>query len=63
VEESVEEPEEKGDPYLCLAPCPKCKAAGYRGGACHLGQGHSERHECNAVGGEMHSWWGRVSRS
>lgn len=59
MEESLEEPEEPtGEPEirLCLAPCPKCKAAKYSGGACHLNQRHSGQHECNAVSGEIHRW-------
>src|SRR2546422_8584741 len=55
--ESVEEPEEKETgSHLCLVPCPRCTGAGSKGGACHLREGHAERHECNAVGGEVHSW-------
>lgn len=42
--ESVEEPEEKETgSHLCLVPCPRCKAAGSKGGACHLRDGHAER--------------------
>jgi hypothetical protein len=35
---------------------PACRAAKYRGGACHLPRGHSGPHECNAVGGQLHRW-------
>ena len=42
-------------PYL-LKTDTGCKAAKYRGGACHLPRGHSGEHECNAVGGNMHKW-------
>ncbi len=55
--ESVEEPEEKGTgSHLCLVACPQCTATRQKGGVCHLREGHSGQHECNAVGGEMHSW-------
>jgi len=54
--ESVEEPAEKETgSHLCLVPCPRCKAAGHKGGACHLREGHAEQHECSAVGGQAHS--------
>jgi len=39
-----------------LSDRPRCKAAGHKGGACHLREGHAEQHECNAVGGQAHSW-------
>ena len=51
-EEAVKEPWRQ----LCLVLCPRCMITKYRGGACHLLQGHADRHECNAVGGETHTW-------
>jgi hypothetical protein len=41
---------------LCLEVCPRCTAARYRGGVCHLERGHGGWHECNVVGGEQHRW-------
>jgi len=47
---------EKPDVRLCLVPCPRCREAKYKGGACHLARGHKGAHECNAVSGHMHTW-------
>ena len=54
--DAVDEPKEDAGTPLCLEPCPKCRAAKYRGGACHLTRSHVGQHECNAVGGELHRW-------
>jgi hypothetical protein len=52
--------------HLCLVPCPRCRAAKFSGGACHLSSGHAGAHECSVVSGEIHRWmpaacagWGR----
>jgi hypothetical protein len=51
-----EETVEKPDGHLCLMPCPRCREAKYKSGACHLALGHTGSHECNAVSGDMHKW-------
>jgi hypothetical protein len=56
VEEAIEQPEDEARVPLCLIPCPRCKVAGHKGGMCHLREGHTGQHECNAVGRETHTW-------
>jgi len=51
-EDTVEEPATR----LYLEPCPRCRAAKYGSGACHLPWGHRGAHECSGVSGEMHRW-------
>jgi hypothetical protein len=40
-EDTVEEPAAR----LCLEPCPRCRAAKFSGGACHLPSVHAGSHE------------------
>ena len=52
MDDALDEP----DFRLCLEACPRCRAAKYGSGACHLPRGHSGPHECNGVSGVLHQW-------